>query len=212
MTVTLNATPRSGEKSAKALLRNGFLPGVVYGPQQPATAIALSKKEFDKIFKTAGESTIIELSGLGRPFSVLVKEVDFAPTKGGVRHVDFYAVDMTQEITASVPLHFVGEVPAEKAGGVVNRVLHEIEVTCMPKDLPSHIDVDVSGLQNIDDQLHVSDLVIPKDVTVETGLEEVVIVVGEPAKEEEPAAVEAVDMSTIEVEKKGKAEEAVPAE
>ncbi len=188
-----------------------MLPGVVYGPTREPLSITLTKKEFDKVFKTAGESTIIELTGLGTPVSVLVKEVDFAPTKGGVRHVDFYALEMNKEITATVPLHFIGESPAEKAGGVVNRVLHEIEVTCMPVNLPSHIDVDISTLENIGDQFHISDLAIPKGVAVDTGAEEVVVVIGEPAEEEE-VPVEPVDMSAIEVEKKGKTEEETTAE
>lgn len=211
MTLTLAAEKRGNEKSAHVLRAAGMLPGVVYGPTREPLSITLTKKEFDKVFKTAGESTIIELTGLGTPVSVLVKEVDFAPTKGGVRHVDFYALEMNKEITATVPLHFIGESPAEKAGGVVNRVLHEIEVTCMPVNLPSHIDVDISTLENIGDQFHISDLAIPKGVAVDTGAEEVVVVIGEPAEEEE-VPVEPVDMSAIEVEKKGKTEEETTAE
>jgi large subunit ribosomal protein L25 len=206
MTVTLSAEKRPAGKNAKALRHRGMLPGIVYGPKQSPLPVVLSKKDFDKVFKTAGESTIIELAGLGQPLSVLVKEVDFAPTKGGIQHVDFYAVDMKQSITATIPLEFLGEAPAEKAGGVLNRVLHEIEVTCMPANLPAHIDVDLSGLVNIHDMIHVSDLVIPAGVAVETGAEEIVVIVGEPA-EEEVAPVAEVDMSAIEVEKKGKTEE-----
>jgi large subunit ribosomal protein L25 len=207
MTVTLSAEKRSLDKKATSLRAQGLLPGVVYGPKQEPMPVVLSKKEFDKVFKDAGESTIIELAGLGAPVSVLVKDVDFAATKGGIMHVDFYAVDMKQKITTMVPLELIGEAPAVKNGGVLNHVLHEIEITCMPADLPSHIDVDITGLQNIHDMIHVSDLTVGTGVVVETGAEEIAVIIGEPAEEEE-APVAAVDMSAIEVEKKGKAEEA----
>lgn len=206
MTVTLTAEKRSLQKKAKSLRAQGLLPGVVYGPKQEPMPVALVKKDFDKVFKDAGESTIIELAGLGAPVSVLVKDVDFAATKGGIQHVDFYAVNMKEKITTMVPLELVGEAPAVKAGGIVNHVLHEIEVTCMPGDLPSHIDVDISGLANIHDMIHVSDLKLAKGIEVETGAEETVVIIGEPAEEEE-IPVAAVDMSAIEVEKKGKTEE-----
>ncbi len=206
MTVTLTAEKRSLTKKAKSLRAAGMLPGVVYGPKQEPMPVVLNKKDFDKVFKDAGESTIIELSGLGAPVSVLVKDVDFAATKGGIMHVDFYAVNMKEKITTMVPLELVGEAPAVKAGGIVNHVLHEIEITCMPADLPSHIDVDITALANLHDMIHVSDLKLGKGIEVETGAEEIVVIIGEPAEEEE-TPVAAVDMSAIEVEKKGKTEE-----
>ncbi len=206
MTVTLTAEKRSLTKKAKSLRAAGMLPGVVYGPKQEPLPVVLNKKDFDKVFKDAGESTIIELSGLGAPVSVLVKDVDFAATKGGIMHVDFYAVNMKEKITTMVPLELVGEAPAVKAGGIVNHVLHEIEITCMPADLPSHVDVDITGLANVHDMIHVSDLKLGKGIEVETGAEEIVVIIGEPTEEEE-TPVAAVDMSAIEVEKKGKTEE-----
>ncbi len=205
MTVTLTAEKRSLDKKAKSLRAAGMLPGVVYGPKREPMPVVLTKKEFDKVFKDAGESTIIELSGLGAPVSVLVKDVDFAATKGGIMHVDFYAVNMKEKITTMVPLELVGEAPAIKTGGVLNQVLHEIEITCMPADLPAHIDVDITGLANVHDMIHVSDLKLSKGIEVETGAEEIVVIVAEPAEEEE-TPVGAVDMSAIAVEKKGKTE------
>lgn len=206
MTVTLDVEKRDIKKKAKALRAAGVLPGVVYGPKQEALPVALNKKQFEKVFAAAGESTVIELEGLGAVVSVLVKEVEFSPTRGGIQHVDFYAIEMGKKITAMIQLEFIGEAPATKQGGVLNRVLHEIEVTCMPSDLPPHIDVDLGVLNNIGDQLHVSDLVIGKGVEVETGADEMVVLVGEPVEEEVDVPV-AVDMDAIEVEKKGKTEE-----
>lgn len=206
MTVTLSAEKRAVIKKTKALLAQGLMPAVVYGPKQPVTPLTLSKKEFDKVFKEAGESTIIELAGVAAaPIQVLVKEVVFAPTKGGIVHVDFYAIEKGKKITATIPLHLTGEAPAAKTGGVINHVLHEVEVECMPNDLPSHIDVDVSGLAAVEDRLLVSDLKVGRGVEVLTGAEEVVVVVGEPAAEEVTESV--ADLSSIEVEQKGKTED-----
>lgn len=211
MTVTLNVAKREAKKKAKALRSAGMLPGIVYGPKQEPVALEIQKKEFDKVFAEAGESAVIELAGLGAPMQVLVKDVDFSPTRGGIQHVDFYAIEKGKEITATIPLHFIGESPAVKEGGVINRVLHEVEVTCMPANLPPHIDVDLSTLAAIGDQMHVSDLTVARGVTIETGAEEIVVLVGEPAAEEPETVTEAVDMAAIEVEKKGKGEESAAA-
>lgn len=208
MTVTLSAEKREVKKTTKELLTEGLMPGVVYGPKQAATSIVLVKKEFDKVFKEAGESMIIDLTGVAAaPLQVLVKEVVFAPTKGGIVHVDFYAIEKGKKITATIPLNIIGESEAVKTGGVVNQVLHEIEVECMPADLPAHIDVDISGLAKVDDQLHVSDIKVGRGVEVLTEADEVVVVIGGQSEEEEEAAAP-VDLSAIEVEKKGKTEEA----
>lgn len=206
MTVSLNVTSRDASKKAAQLRKEGMIPGVVYGPKQEPVLVGIEKKVFDKVFKQAGESTVLELTGLAKPVEALVKEVAFDPMKGGIVHVDFYAIEQGKEITATIPLHFIGEAPASKLGAVLNKVLHEVEVTCMPAKLPSHIDVDVSVLQNIEDQLHVSDLIVPSGVKIEADADDVVIIAGAPAEEEvEPVAP--VDMSAIEVEKKGKTEE-----
>lgn len=207
MTATLSAEKRDLSKNPAALRTRGVLPGVVYGPKQEPIMVSLVKKDFDKLFATAGESTVIDLLGLGAPMQVLVKDVTFAPTKGGIIHVDFYAIEKGKKITATIPLEFIGESPAEKVGGVINRILHEVEVTCMPTDLPPHIDIDISKLAAVGDQIHVSDIVVAKGVTIDTDSEEVVVLVGEPVEEELETEPAVVDMAAIEVEKKGKTEE-----
>jgi large subunit ribosomal protein L25 len=135
-----------------------------------------------------------------------VHDVAFDAHKGGITHVDFYAIEAGKEITVHVPLVFVGEAPALKVGGTLTKVLHEIEVTCKPANLPKDIEVDISSLDTLEKQIHVKDLTIPKGVTVENDPEDVVALVQavEEEKEEAPAVI---DMSAIEVEKKGKAEE-----
>lgn len=202
MTITLAVAPRlEGSKNNKEVIK-----AVVYGPKFATTPITIDKKEFDKTFKAAGESTIVSLTGLKETVEVLIKEVSFAPLKGGITHVDFYALNMSEEITAHTPLHFIGEAPATKLGAVLNKVLHEVEMTCKPKDLPSHIDVDLSLLVNIEDKIQVSDIVAPKGVVINTAAD-VIIVIAEAVKEETVSDEMPVVIADIPVEQKGKTEE-----
>ena len=163
--------------------------------------------EFKKAFKTAGESAILILKGLDEDKEVLVHEVDFEPVKGEPRHVDFYAIERGKKLTVTVPLEFVGESQAVKGlGGVLVKVMHELEIEVLPRDLPQHIDVDISAIVDFDTSIHVSDLKLPEGVEVTADAEEVVALANEAVEEvfEEP---EAVDMDAIEVEEKGKKEE-----
>lgn len=204
MTITLTVEKRGDKaESADALRNKGILPGVVYGPKQDATPLSIDKKAFEKVLKEAGESTIVNLEGLGAATEVLIHDVSFDPHKGGITHVDFYAIERGKELTVDVPLEFIGEAPVEKTGATANKVLHEIEVTCRPSKLPSHIDVDLSVLVNEESVIHIKDLSIPEDVKVENDPEEVVVNVSA-AREEESEEATGVDMDAIEVEKKGK--------
>lgn len=206
MTIKLPVTVRDQAINLGALRENGNVPAVVYGPKQEAIQITLSGKEFDKVLKEAGESTIVELTGLKETAEVLIKDVDFNPVKNQVVHVDFYAIERGKEMTTHVPLEFVGEAPVEENKlGNVTKVLHEVTVTCLPKDLPSHIDVDLSVLATIEDKIHVSDLKLPAGVAVDMDADETVAVVS--VAKEEVEEVSEVDMDSIEVEKKGKEEE-----
>ncbi len=211
MTISLTAVKRETAKDAKAIRKEGNVPGVVYGPKQPALAVAVPAREFDKVLKSAGESTVIELSGLGEAMQVLIHEVDRDPVTNAPRHVDLYAIEKGAKVEVAVPLVFVGESEAVKAGANLVKVMHELEIEAAPADLPHDIQVDISALANIGDQIHVSDLKIPAGVTVKVDGEEVVALIQEVQVEEE-APIAAPDMSAIEVEKKGKAEEEAPAE
>lgn len=206
MTITLKVSERSerGKKLAK-LRQDGVLPAVVYGPKEEAKSIKLDAKEFEKVFKEAGESSVLVLSGVGGDLEVLVQEVSYDTLKGGVQHVDFYAIEKGKEVTVNVPLVFTGEAPAVKLGGSLTKALHEISVTTKPTNLPHEIVVDVSTLVTFEDQIRVKDLNIPSGVKVDTDPEEMVAAVIE--TKEEPEETEALDMDAIEVEKKGKEEE-----
>jgi large subunit ribosomal protein L25 len=211
MTITLAVTARDESVKMEVMRKNGDVPAVVYGTKQEPISITLSGKEFEKVRKEAGESTIVELTGLDKTVEVLIKSVDFHPVKQQVTHVDFYAFEIGKEMTTHVALEFVGEAPVEESKeGSVTKVLHEIEVTCLPSDLPSHIDVDISGLVNVEDKIHISDLKAPKGVVFEGDPEDPVVVVSaakQTTDDEDEASTE-IDMDAIEVEEKGKGADA----
>lgn len=205
--LTLTATKREETgKRAKRLSASGLMPAVVYGPKEDAISISVALPEFVKMLKTAGESSVIELSGLGSPIQVLVHEVDRDPVTNVPRHADFYAIEKGAKVEVAVPLTYVGESPAVKAGASLVKVLHELEISADAAKLPHDIEVDISKLAAVGDQIHVKDLPIPAGVEVKVEEDQVVALIQEVTVEEE-APVAAVDMAAIEVEEKGKKED-----
>ncbi len=205
MTITLNATKRTETgRQAKRLLSKDLLPAVVYGPKHEAESITLSLPEFKKILRDAGESSVIEITGLGDSFQALIHAVDRDPMTDVPCHADFYAIAKGAKVNVAVPLTFVGESPAVKAGANLIKVLHELEVESDPSKLPHDLEVDISGLAEIGDQIHVKDIKLPAGVTTALEAEDVVALIQAPAEEEEETA--APDMDAIEVEQKGKGE------
>lgn len=191
-----------------ALRRKGLLPAVVYGRSQEATPITVDAKEFGKVFHVAGESTVIKLLGLGANKDALIHEVDFDTLTGAPIHADFYAIEKGQKVTVSVPLEFVGVSPAVKdKGGVLSKIMHELEIECEPQDLPQNIEVDISKLVELSDQIHVSDLKFPVSAKISAAPEEVVATISIIQEEKEEEAAPA-DLSAIEIsEDRGKKEE-----
>ncbi len=192
-----------------SLRLKGLLPAVVYGRSEDSTPIVVERKAFEKLFHTAGESTVITLSGLGEDKDALIHDVSFDPVTGAAIHADFYAIKKGQTVTVAVPFEFVGESPAVKEkGGILVKVMHELEVTCQPKDLPHSFKVDVSKLIELEDQIKVKDLSIPAAAEVAVDLDEVIAMI-DVAKEEVVEEVAATDLSAIEIsEDRGKKEEA----
>jgi len=187
-------------RTAGQALPEGHVPAVVYGPKQEPVSISLEEKVFDKIRREAGESTIVELTGLAEPIEVLIKDVDFDPVKLQMLHVDFYAFERGKDMTTTVAIELVGEAPVEKDNiGSVTKVLQEITVTCRPSALPSHIDVDISGMKTADSKITVADLPALEGVIYDAEPEETVAVVSV-AKEEVDEDPEEVDMEEVAVE------------
>jgi large subunit ribosomal protein L25 len=187
------------------LREEGSLPAVFYGKKEEATPISVSSREFEKIYKEAGESAVITLTGVGEPKEVLVQDVDFHPVKSIPRHVDFYVLEKGAKVQVNVPLEFVGESSAVKGGGNLVKVLYDIEIKVAPKDLPKALEVDISGLVDFTVRVTAKDIKLPESAELITKEDEVVALVAE-AVEEKEEEVAAPDLDSIEVEKKGKEE------
>ena len=203
----LTVEKRDIKISPNTLRHKGVLPAVVYGRKEESTPIAVDLKTFQKLYKQAGESSVITLKGLGETKDVLIHEVAVDALTGTPLHADFYAIAAGQTVTVSVPLEFEGEAPAVKdLGGILTKVMHELEIECVPKDLPHSIVVDVSKLVTLEDQIKIKDLAIPASAKVTLDLDEVVAMIS--VAKEEPVEEVAADISTIEIsEERGKKEE-----
>jgi large subunit ribosomal protein L25 len=157
--ITVNISERDG--SSDALRREYKIPAVLYGPQEDAASIAIDAKEFAQLWRDAGESTIVILSGVGDDKEALIKSVQWHPITDEPVHVDFYVIERGKKLTVSVPLEFIGEAPAEKLNGNVNKIMHELEIEVRPSDIPQHIDVDLTKLTDLNSVITVADLQLP---------------------------------------------------
>lgn len=208
MVVKLEAIKRETSKSARASLRKeAMIPAVVYGKKEASTPIAVSVINFKKVWEEAGESTVVTLDGFGKSVDVLIQEVSIDHISGLPVHVDFYAIEADKKVEVEVPLEYVGEAPAVKLlGGNLVKVLHEVSIEALPKNLPHSIEVDISTLETFESQILAKDLKLSTGVTLITNPEEVVALVAAVSEEKEEEVV-APDLSAIEVEKKGKTDE-----
>lgn len=204
--ITLNATLRS-EKNLAKIRENGDIPAIVYGGKlSESLSVSVNREDFKRAWKTAGGSTTIGLVVDGKKHDVLIHDFQIDPGTDMLIHADFMAIDANTEVTVDVELEFTGVSPAVKAGiGHLEKMLHEIEVESLPKDLPSHIVVDISGLENVGDQIHVGDLKIPAGVrVVGHDVGDIVVVISGHTEEVESSGT--IDFDSIEVAKKGKKE------
>jgi large subunit ribosomal protein L25 len=205
--MTLSATPREEVgKAARTLIKDGKIPAVVYGPDRAAEAVTLDSAELSRVLRHEGESTVVEVAGLGGNFQALIKEINRDPVTHQPRHADLYAIKKGAKVTVTVELTFVGEAPAEKLGASIVKIMHEIEVEADPSHVPHALEVSVESLANVGDQIHVSDIKLPAGATINVDPEEVVALAQEVQQEAEEETA-APDMDAIEVEQKGKAED-----
>ncbi len=191
----------------------GKIPAIMYGPDTNPVSVSIGYTEFIKLYNEAGESSLIDFSvaGNGAPTKVLIQDVQLDPVKGTVIHVDFRQINMKEEMTANTELNFIGEAPAVKAlGGTLIKGLETLEIKCLPNNLVSEIDVDLSVLHTFDDVIEVKDLTIPAGITVLDEPTAVVAKVQAALTEEQIKAMEESgpkDVADVEVEEKGKKED-----
>ncbi len=177
----------------KKLRRQGIIPANVFGRTVDSQAIQVSEVEFNRVYKDAGETSLIwlKIEGEDKERPTLVKAVTMNPVSGSKQHIDFHQVNLKEKVTANVPVEVTGEVQLVKDGlAVLDINLHEVEVEALPTDIPESITVDVSTLVEIGDHVLVSNLKVPSDVTILTDPEQLVITIGAPMKEEEPLVTE----------------------
>lgn len=190
-------------KTSHRLAADGLVPAVLYGPKIETRSLSVDKREFDRLMQTATVgATLVELTveGDDKSLDVIIKEVKRDELKGFVKHIDFWAVDMKQAMQTSVAITFVGSSEGERAGGTLMHSLREVRIEANPKDLPEHIEADISAL-NIGDSLTVADLVAPKGVTILEEPDTVLASVVAPMAEEE---IETTAAESAEVPEVGK--------
>jgi large subunit ribosomal protein L25 len=213
---TLDVKKRNKNEDLEAIRKTGKIPAVFYGKKEASTPITVSSVDFIKLFKQAGESSVISLKGDGIEVEALIQEVDRRPVSGKPRHADFYVFEKGKKIKIDIPLEFIGTSPAVKdLGGILVKVLHSLEIEALPKDLPHKIQVDISSLATFSSVISAKDIKLGDGVTLVASPEEIVASVYEPKEEVEVAPT--IDLTTIEVAKKGKeakegAEGAAPAD
>ncbi|MGM0482804.1 MAG: 50S ribosomal protein L25 [Patescibacteria group bacterium] len=206
----LKTKKREKKDNLKALRKEGYIPAVYYGRTQKSTPVSIPKKDFEKVWREAGESSVVTLEDEGNgSLDALIHDVDLDPLYNTPRHVDFYVFEEGVTIETSVPLEFVGVAPVVKdKKGILVKVLHELSVGCMPRNIPSYLEVDISSLKDFDDRILAGDIPLPEGVVLKEDPEEILAAVNKPQEEEpEEEVAEEVDFSSIEVEKKGKEEE-----
>jgi len=186
-TVELNVEPRDeyGKGPARRLRAAGRIPAIIYGPNRATTRVTVSNVEFERKVASLEGAHLLSLRGAGSlgESVVLLKETQEHPLTGRIIHADFLEVDLARRVQVTVSLHFVGRAVGVVAGGILQPVLREIEVECLPTQIPDFIEVDVTPLQ-IHDSVHVRDLALPTGVSAETDGAQTIVTVTAPVSEE----------------------------
>jgi large subunit ribosomal protein L25 len=202
------------KRSARRLRRDGKIPGVLYGPKTQTVSLEFNKKEFSHRIGSLEGSHLVRLKSSSAALAekvALVKDMQYHPITGDVIHADLYEVDLTAKIQVHVPLHFVGKAAGVVRGGILQPNVREIEVECLPLDIPEFFNVEVSAL-DIGDSVHIQDLSLPEGVTVVSESNIALVTVVPPTVEEAPtpaaAPAEAAEAPTEEIPEEQKEESA----
>lgn len=202
----------TGTTKAKAIRRENFVPAIVYGSKQAPTAVKVSRKAYERIRREHhGENVIYRLNVIQdgkklRDYAAIVKEEQHHPVSDQVLHIDFNRISLTDKITVKVAIVAKGEsIGVKRDGGSLEHVLWELDVVCLPTNIPHHLEADVSKLE-IGDSIHVRDIALPEGVATKHDLDSMVMTVVPPMKEAAP--VEGAAPAEVEVIKEKKDKEA----
>ncbi|MBI2439066.1 MAG: 50S ribosomal protein L25 [Candidatus Moranbacteria bacterium] len=179
-------------KDLYAMRKQGFIPAVLYGHGVKQQMFWVRHIDFVKLYVKAGESSIVEVAPeKGKVVNVIIHDVQTDPLSNHYEHVDFFQVRMDEKLETHVPLEFVGEAPAvRELGGILVKPLEEVLISCLPKDLPRVIAVDISLLKTFDDHIQIKDIVIPAGVEILADKEMAIVLVEPPRTESEMAALD----------------------
>ena len=211
MTFSFSVKKRE-DKGSEDLRANNLLPGVIYGAGSEPVSVSAEYRVFENLLKEAGESSLIDVTieGAKEPVKALIQDVQIDPVKRTITHFDLRQINMNKEMEVEVELNFVGEAPAVKAlGGTLVKVAETLAVKCLPKDLVSEVNVDLSVLATFDDIIRLKDVVLPAGLKADDDAEKVIAKVLAPLTEEQLKAMEEQgpkSIEEVEVEKKGKEE------
>ncbi|HET9849068.1 MAG TPA: 50S ribosomal protein L25 [Candidatus Dormibacteraeota bacterium] len=216
--VSLKLEPRSDQgRHLPSLRRQGRLPGVIYGHNVDPVTVIVDGRDFVRAFQKVGRNQLVDLQVGDEPVrKALIREVQRNPRDGDLLHVDFYQVNLTEEIESDVPIELEGEVEIVAKGEAdLQRGLHELKIECLPADLPPVITVDVSSLKEIDDELRVKDLKVPSACKILDDPEDLIVKVAAHREEVEevapaPAAAEVPTVGETQAPAEGEGE--APAE
>ena len=186
MSETLKAEYRdvSTKSALKQLRKNGRIPGIVYGKDRKNSPIAISAKELYKLLRSHAHTVINMEFPDGSKEPVMISDLQYDTLDGSLLHVDFRKINMNQPVTTTVAVELTGEAPGVREGGIMQFQLHEVEIKCLPSQIPDSLKVDISHL-GIGDNLYVSEIVPPEGVELRTDPNEVVVTIFPPEKEEE---------------------------
>ncbi|MBU2101591.1 50S ribosomal protein L25 [Patescibacteria group bacterium] len=187
-------------KKVETLRESGFIPAELYGSGAENVHLSIKESDFTRVYKEAGENTMVNLTFGDQARPIFIHEVQIDPITENILAVDFYQVNLKEKTTANVPLEFVGESHAvEELGGILNKVLDEVEVEALPADIPHVIEVDISALDDFSKSITVADLVREAQFEIMNDPEVVVASVTEP-REEEEEPIEELSPEDVEVE------------
>ncbi len=188
----IEVQPREGlgKGAARALRRQGLIPGVVYGHNFGPIPVQVELEELKRLLHHESiESMLIRMKLNGREETVMIKEIQRHPVTYDILHVDFHRVSLTEEVTTRVPIELVGESIGVKEGGILEFLLRELEIKCLPTEIPEHITIDVSRMR-IGDSLRVGDLELKEGITVLDDPDTVIVLIAAPVVREEIEEVE----------------------
>ncbi|MEA3328842.1 MAG: 50S ribosomal protein L25 [Candidatus Omnitrophota bacterium] len=199
-----------GKEAARKLRKAGLVPVVCYGAGEKTLNLTIKLHDLTEVLHTArGENVIIDLKiggKGGKTKTVIVKDMNHDPMKGDIRHVDFQHISLTKQIKVKVPIHTKGESPGIKEGGILEHILWEIEIECLPAQIPERMDVDISKLA-IGDSVCIKELQIPENIKIIQDPEDLVVQVAAPKAEVVEEVIPGDEITEPEVIKKEEKEE-----